>query len=408
VIVYIFLVAVANLAVGFALAVYLGRRYRCLLAAADPLALSLATAATSTGATETVVLLPTSAASAPAPDSQAASILRLQNEVEHYYGELIEADDKLRENAKTPDAAAIKECLTSLESLTQGYRQQRAAAYTILASEHPGGIDLGPILSAMTTAIEREDVAIEAARQGMAGFDYQADLQAGCRQVLGQTSTLADANHNVRDVLDEALVGIDRQQRKGADGSQGAAAGEAQGVTAEATCHAGLELALSEWWRNDPDHARQLAVALFDVDQFRQVNERFGPKAGDRVLQALGQFLQSQQHGESIVARFAGQRFLFFFPDADVHYTTGVVERIRQSVEATRFECHDEEIRLTISCAVVEAASRDTAASLCQRADAALREAKRYGRNRTFLYEGEYPTPVVPPSFSLEEKPLAV
>jgi hypothetical protein len=57
---------------------------------------------------------------------------------------------------------------------------------------------------------------------------------------------------------------------------------------------------------------------------------------------------------------------------------------------------------------VVEAASRDTAASLCQRADAALREAKRYGRNRTFLYEGEYPTPVVPPSFSLEEKPLAV
>ena len=108
------------------------------------------------------------------------------------------------------------------------------------------------------------------------------------------------------------------------------------------------------------------------------------------------------------MTRLSGQRFLCLFPDADVRYTASVAEHIRQTVEATRFRCRDGELRITLSCAAIGATSGDTPVLLCRRAEAALAEAKRYGRNRTFLYEGEYPTPVVPPSFTVEEKLVTV
>jgi hypothetical protein len=53
---------------------------------------------------------------------------------------------------------------------------------------------------------------------------------------------------------------------------------------------------------------------------------------------------------------------------------------------------------------LTESLADDTANSLFARVELALHEAKRYGRNRTFIYEGQYPTPVVPPNFSLSEK----
>ena len=165
---------------------------------------------------------------------------------------------------------------------------------------------------------------------------------------------------------------------------------------------------LKEWWQEDPDHARQIAVALLDVDEFAQINEQYGAAGGDRVLQAIAELIEVQQQGECIFTKFAGQQVFMLFPDADVRYATGVAERIRQTIEATRFECDGQAISLTASCAVVAGTANDTPASLSRRVGEAMRESKRYGRNRTFINEGQYATPVLPPKLAVKEKPLAV
>ncbi len=165
---------------------------------------------------------------------------------------------------------------------------------------------------------------------------------------------------------------------------------------------------LEHWWQGDPDHARQIAVALLDVDEFAQVNEQYGVEGGDSVLQAIARLIEVQQQGESILSHFAGQQVFMIFPDADARYATGVAERLRQTIEATRFECDGQTIYLTTSCAVVAGTAADTPASLSRRVEEAIRESKRYGRNRTFVNEGQYATPVLPPKIAMKEQPLAV
>ena len=81
----------------------------------------------------------------------------------------------------------------------------------------------------------------------------------------------------------------------------------------------------------------------------------------------------------------------------------------RKRAEEGLRKAHDKlEIRVTICCAVVGAASEEAPEGLIERAEATLQEAKRYGCNRTFLHDGKYPTPVVPPNFSLEEKQVTL
>jgi diguanylate cyclase (GGDEF)-like protein len=107
-----------------------------------------------------------------------------------------------------------------------------------------------------------------------------------------------------------------------------------------------------------------------------------------------------------MAARFSGQRFLLLLPDVSPRDAATLVEKLRQTIEKSRFRHRGQEIRVTVSCAVTEASSADSPEALFARTEATLYEAKRYGRNRTFLHEGKYPTPVIPPSFVGGEKEI--
>jgi diguanylate cyclase (GGDEF)-like protein len=167
---------------------------------------------------------------------------------------------------------------------------------------------------------------------------------------------------------------------------------------------AGLEACLADWWRKDPHRVRQLDAAMIDLDEFGRVNDRHGQDVGDRVLRATARILTSESRNHLIAARYSGQRFVLLFPDVDLRYAMNLVERIRQTIELTHLKYRGQDIRVTVSCAVTEVGREDTPETLYARAEDALHEAKRYGRNRTFLHEGKYPDPVVPPNFSLEER----
>lgn len=171
---------------------------------------------------------------------------------------------------------------------------------------------------------------------------------------------------------------------------------------------AALEEDLDALWEKDPDRTKPLCLAMIDLDQFARVNERCGQEAADRVLRALSQLLAGESGHHATVSRFSGQRFALLFEDSETQHATEVVERIRQLIELSRLRHDEDEIRVTVSCGVTESTADDLPASLFSRAESTLREAKRYGRNRTFVFENGYPVPVVPPSLSLEEKSFAV
>jgi len=170
----------------------------------------------------------------------------------------------------------------------------------------------------------------------------------------------------------------------------------------------GLEAILAEWRVREPERERQLNAAMIDIDRFAHLNQSYGDKVGDRILHAIAQIVAAESRDHTLDADLSGQRLLLLFPDIDLRSTINVVERIRQTLEKARLHYASEEIKITASCAVTQVTPEDTADVLYGRLEAAVHEAKRYGRNRTFVHEGKYPTPVAPPTFTLEEKSVSI
>ncbi|WP_310385282.1 GGDEF domain-containing protein [Roseateles sp.] len=130
-----------------------------------------------------------------------------------------------------------------------------------------------------------------------------------------------------------------------------------------------------------------LSVLMLDIDHFKRVNDNYGHQAGDVVLRAVAQALQSRLRAQDQIGRFGGEEFLAILPDTSLDGAQVLAEALRAAVEATPTQWGAHCISTTISIGVRGGAitGADTADSLVAAADAALYRAKQGGRNRVEL-----------------------
>ncbi len=127
----------------------------------------------------------------------------------------------------------------------------------------------------------------------------------------------------------------------------------------------------------------QLAIAVLDLDHFKQVNDQHGHAVGDYILKMFAQILKAQRRASDFVARFGGEEFVIIFPNTNVAGAMNFLERLRKSVEeALCIQVSDKELCVTVSIGVAQLNTEDTTESLFKRADNALYVAKEAGRNR--------------------------
>jgi diguanylate cyclase (GGDEF)-like protein len=133
-------------------------------------------------------------------------------------------------------------------------------------------------------------------------------------------------------------------------------------------------------------HARRtrtpIAVIVLDVDLFKRVNDSFGHAAGDRVLREVGGVLGSGRRREDLVARTGGEEFAVVLPGVDRAGAERVADRIRRAVAAAGVTVGGTPVHVTISAGVAELDPAESDESFVARADAALYESKRAGRDR--------------------------
>lgn len=143
--------------------------------------------------------------------------------------------------------------------------------------------------------------------------------------------------------------------------------------------------------RYGASNGRVHGLLLIDVDHFKRVNDVYGHPAGDAVLRQLAQMLQASVRVTDVAARFGGEEFAVLLPElAGPLEAVMAAEKIRTAVEAASFP---EVGRLTVSIGVSLAATGDAdVRPLIDRADAALYEAKRGGRNAVVLKAPEVVT----------------
>ena len=424
---YIFIIALANVCLGFAVAVHLANRYRDLIQSAPqwtPEGTGSAAGegrgeydASGASSAEDEEIDMTTAAdleqalaqseqpaeeeSAPAdsPPPMIAgeqSIVEFQNQTQHYQEQLGSVDADLRRCSENPEKETVESCLNTLVETNQ----DRERVHEDFERELMSHEDMEAIRNELKAAIGQQDACIENTKAAAEEFDYEGDLGEGCRQIADQNNKLLEANDQLRETLDDARVHV---ARDGEGFGTEEAVAETDTLT-EIPNRVALESRLSQWWSRDPHRQRQLCLAMIAVDNLAEINTTRGRKVGAAVLHVLGQIFVGERRDDAMVSRFSGDRFMYFFPDNDTRYATNVVERVRQIVEAARFQSGDTDFQASVSAAIVEATKEDTAQTLFSRAQATIKEAKRYGRNRTFLHEGEFPAPVIPPNFTLEEK----
>jgi len=118
---------------------------------------------------------------------------------------------------------------------------------------------------------------------------------------------------------------------------------------------------------------RPAAVFMTDVDRFKRYNDRFGHLAADGVLEQLGQVLQAAVREPDLVGRYGGDEFVVVVPEVTAGEALLLAERLRQQIARLGL--------CTVSIGVAVVRANESATELLTRADAALLEAKRAGRN---------------------------
>jgi diguanylate cyclase len=124
-------------------------------------------------------------------------------------------------------------------------------------------------------------------------------------------------------------------------------------------------------------------MAVFDIDGFKAINDAFGHIAGDRTLVAVAQALKASVRSQDLVARMGGDEFVVLVADLTLRQADARLRSLVASIAASSLMFGPEaESFCTVSCGAAEFSAGDTPASVIQRADEALYEAKRGGKNR--------------------------
>jgi diguanylate cyclase (GGDEF)-like protein len=133
-------------------------------------------------------------------------------------------------------------------------------------------------------------------------------------------------------------------------------------------------------------YKHELAIAVIDLDRFKQINDTYGHALGDKALRAFAIICLKHIRSIDIFARLGGDEFVLLFPETGAEQAYQVVERMRMVMTELSIDLDGPSTSLTISAGISTLASTfDSLDMLMNRADRALYRAKEAGRNRVII-----------------------
>ncbi|MDH3305907.1 MAG: diguanylate cyclase [Acidimicrobiia bacterium] len=126
-----------------------------------------------------------------------------------------------------------------------------------------------------------------------------------------------------------------------------------------------------------------VALAMIDVDHFKDFNDDFGHQAGDDALVQVAQLIENESRSLDVVSRYGGEEFAVILANTDAEGAYALAERFRKAVESA----HWDHRTVTVSIGVATSADSDTIIGIIGAADAAMYAAKASGRNQTTAAE---------------------
>jgi diguanylate cyclase len=122
-------------------------------------------------------------------------------------------------------------------------------------------------------------------------------------------------------------------------------------------------------------------LLLWDIDNFKVINDSYGHRAGDRVLQSVAGCFTAALRSTDFVARIGGEEFAVLLSGLELAEAVSVANQVRTAVEGLRFHFRETPVRVTVSCGITELHPDDSFEAAFDRVDAALYRAKHGGKN---------------------------
>ena len=123
-------------------------------------------------------------------------------------------------------------------------------------------------------------------------------------------------------------------------------------------------------------------MAVWDIDLFKEVNDTYGHKVGDKILMAVAKLLEERMRETDFIARYGGEEFVMFLPGTNEDDALVLTDALREKIANCKFNHDGQIIRITMSCGISNFRENDDHESMFERADKALYAAKDKGRNQ--------------------------
>lgn len=132
------------------------------------------------------------------------------------------------------------------------------------------------------------------------------------------------------------------------------------------------------------------SLVIFDIDHFKNVNDRYGHPAGDAVIRQVAELTRQHIRSTDLAGRYGGEEFVVLLPDTDLKGAWTFAERLRNAVEQAAVVHAEDSLKVTISLgiSVLNDEPCHSHSQLIERADQALYQSKEGGRNRTTVFQG--------------------
>lgn len=327
-------------------------------------------------------------------------------EITRFSDELAKWDRKLREwSGAPPEEEGYQDCV---DNLTQSvYRTQEGLQSAVERIMKDGNTSeeserlrrkVHDILDELSEQYnEQINSLLSLSLDEMQHDDTVQEMMETCQRLL----TLC---HDSRSQLEETLIEIANLDNGLHNSDINSHEDEYTGLSDRL----GFEAALADWWRNDPNRARSLSLAVIDLDQQGDVNRDRGALIGDQLLYAVGKLVLTSCRDNDVAARVAGQQFVFLYGDTEPQEAVHQIESLRQTIAKARFQCNEEEITTSVSAAVSTPGNGEDSLAILRRLREVLRQSKQQQRNYTVLCDSETSTAVEPAELEVEEQCIPI
>jgi len=211
------------------------------------------------------------------------------------------------------------------------------------------------------------------------GLVEQSDEPISRDTVLSALTLIADSNRRLENRLQAAEAQLKAQSKQLEEQWMEVRSDPLTGLANRRV----FDMELSRRLREFRNQGVEFALALYDIDHFKQINDSGGHKTGDEILMHVAHAMQFEVPEDGLIARIGGEEFGVLLPYRGLDDILALAERIR----VRPYEAFNgaPSMQISLSCGVAVARHGDTETTLFERADRALYAAKQSGRNATFF-----------------------